>query len=176
VFCVAVRGHLLHSEASTQFHLDALVCLCVCVCVCVCRPFGSPGTNITIVNDSVIDGRHPPPAAWAIMNSSGAPALPWSDEPPPVIPVPPAGPTPPPSPPTPPSPAPPAPPAPPPAPPGKTPCPPKGSPTIIGNYTSFPHTLGAGPDLLGKNATFFCASKGTCCAELSAELCGKHPC
>ena len=171
MFCVAVRGHLLHSEASTQFHLDGSVCVCVCVCVVRLVP---PGTNITIVNDSVIDGRHPPPAAWAIMNSSGAPALPWSDEPPPVIPVPPAGPppTPPPTPPTPPSPTPPA----PPAPPGKTPCPPKGSPSVIGNYTSFPHTLGAGPDLLGKNATFFCASKGTCCAELSAELCGKHLC
>ncbi|KAK3244514.1 hypothetical protein CYMTET_45874 [Cymbomonas tetramitiformis] len=30
------------------------------------------GTNITFVNDTLIDGSHPPLAAWSIMNASGA--------------------------------------------------------------------------------------------------------
>ena len=133
------------------------------------------GTSISIVCDSVIDENHPPPKAWLLMNASGAGAasLPWIE---PIVPLPPSGPAPSPPAPTPPPPPPPGPPGPSPAPPGRMLCPAKGAPTKLGDFISHPDTLGAGPDLLGKHATFMCAAKA-CCVELSAELCERtHGC
>lgn len=115
------------------------------------------GTNITIVNDTVINSQHPPDDAWAIMNGSGVSADDDGWPLAPVIPLPPSGP---PSPPRP---------QPPPPGPGPTPCPQSGSASHLAEFHSTANSLGFGPDL-ASHTTFRCAAR-SCCAELSAALC-----
>ena len=143
------------------------------------------GTNITVINDTLINSNSPPPAAWAIMNASGV-VLEGNVWPVPAIPMPPAGPPPtppappspsPPPPPPPPSPSPPKPPPSPPSPPAPpvppTPCNPAGTPNLQ-HYTEVPNTLGQASQSLNYEGNFTCATR-QCCPELSAELCDQTP-